>query len=241
MILKKLMIYFLKQQLQEKSEYLSILKDKIKDLEKAPIYVDDTPAISIFEFRAKCRRLKQKFDIQAVVIDYLQLMTGSKDSGSREQEVSNISRSLKSVAKELDIPVIALSQLNRSVEMRSGNKRPQLSDLRESGAIEQDADLVLFIHRSEYYGIDVDEEGNSLKGIAEIIVAKHRNGPVGDIQLKFIREYAKFVDLDDTLAMVEDDENGFTISSKMNKDEGGGSLTNKDIGMNNGFDEPAPF
>jgi replicative DNA helicase len=125
--------------------------------------------------------------------------------------------------------------------MRSGNKRPQLSDLRESGAIEQDADLVLFIHRPEYYGIDVDEEGNSLKGIAEIIVAKHRNGPVGDIQLKFIREYAKFVDLDDSLAMVDDEENGFTIPSKMNHDEEGGGLANKDIGMNNGFDESAPF
>jgi replicative DNA helicase len=211
------------------------LEYKIKDLEESPIFVDDTPAISIFEFRAKCRRLKQKYDIQAVVIDYLQLMTGSKDSGSREQEVSNISRSLKSVAKELDIPVIALSQLNRSVEMRSGNKRPQLSDLRESGAIEQDADLVIFIHRPEYYGLDVDEEGNSLKGIAEIIVAKHRNGAVGDIHLKFIREYAKFVDLDDHLAFVEDDENGnsqATYQSKMNHD---------DIGMNNGFDEPPPF
>jgi len=168
-------------------------------------------------------------------------MTGSKDSGSREQEVSNISRSLKSVAKELDIPVIALSQLNRSVEMRSGNKRPQLSDLRESGAIEQDADLVLFIHRPEYYGIDVDEEGNSLKGIAEIIVAKHRNGPTGDINLKFVREYAKFVDLDDTLAMVEDEQDGFILPSKMNHDEAGGSLTNNDIGTNNGFDESAPF
>src|SRR5210317_912922 len=180
------------------------LEYKIKDLEKAPIYVDDTPAISIFEFRAKCRRLKQKYDIQAVVIDYLQLMTGSKDSGSREQEVSNISRSLKAVAKELDIPIIALSQLNRSVEMRSGNKRPQLSDLRESGAIEQDADIVIFIHRPEKYGITEDEEGNSLKGIAELIVAKHRNGAVGDVQLKFIREYAKFMDLEGGVDIIED-------------------------------------
>lgn len=219
------------------------LQYKIKDLEQAPLYVDDTPAISIFEFRAKCRRLKQKYDIQAVVIDYLQLMTGSKDSGSREQEVSNISRSLKSVAKELDIPILALSQLNRSVEMRSGNKRPQLSDLRESGAIEQDADLVIFIHRPEYYGLDVDDDGNSLKGIAEIIVAKHRNGPVGDINLKFIREYAKFVDLDDNLAFVEDDEAGngqATYQSKMNQEEGERSL-NGDIGANNGFDGPVPF
>ncbi len=216
------------------------LEYKIKDLEQAPIYVDDTPAISIFEFRAKCRRLKQKYDIQAVVIDYLQLMTGSKDSGSREQEVSNISRSLKAVAKELDIPIIALSQLNRSVEMRSGNKRPQLSDLRESGAIEQDADLVIFIHRPEYYHIDVDEEGNSLKGIAEIIVAKHRNGATDDVHLKFIREFAKFVDLDDSLAMVADDENGTpqaTYASKMNEED---KMGNADIGQNNGFDPP-PF
>ncbi len=124
--------------------------------------------------------------------------------------------------------------------MRSGNKRPQLSDLRESGAIEQDADLVLFIHRPEYYGIDVDEEGNSLKGIAEIIISKHRNGPTGEVHLKFVREFAKFVDLDDTLAMAEDDENGLTIPSKMNHDKEG-MATNKDIGMNNGFDEPAPF
>jgi replicative DNA helicase len=217
------------------------LEYKIKDLEKAPIYVDDTPAISIFEFRAKCRRLKQKFDIQAVVIDYLQLMTGAKDVGSREQEVSNISRSLKSVAKELDIPIIALSQLNRSVEMRSGNKRPQLSDLRESGAIEQDADLVIFIHRPEYYGIDVDEEGNSLKGIAEIIVAKHRNGPTGDIQLKFVREYAKFVDLDDTLAMVEDEENGFIVSSRMNHEGDDAQRSENDFGINNNFDDLPPF
>lgn len=217
------------------------LEYKIKDLEQAPMYVDDTPAMSIFEFRAKCRRLKQKYDIQAVVIDYLQLMTGSKNSGSREQEVSNISRSLKSVAKELDIPIIALSQLNRSVEMRSGNKRPQLSDLRESGAIEQDADLVIFIHRPEYYGIDTDVDGNSLKGIAEIIIAKHRNGATGDILLKFVREFAKFVDLDDSLAMAEDDENGnsqTTYASKMNKEEG--RVINDDIGQNNGFD-PAPF
>ena len=217
------------------------LEYKIKDLEKAPIYVDDTPAISIFEFRAKARRLKQKYDIQALVIDYLQLMTGSKDSGSREQEVSHISRSLKAVAKELNIPIIALSQLNRSVEMRSGNKRPQLSDLRESGAIEQDADLVIFIHRPEYYGIDVDEEGNSLKGVAEIIVAKHRNGATDDVQLKFVREFAKFVDLDDSLAMVEDDENGnsqATYASKMNLEKE--RLANDDIAQNSGFDPP-PF
>ncbi|HDR68188.1 MAG TPA: replicative DNA helicase [Bacteroidaceae bacterium] len=220
------------------------LEYKIKDLEQSPIYIDDTPAISIFEFRAKCRRLKQKYDIQAVVLDYLQLMTGPREStGSREQEVSNISRSLKSVAKELDIPIIALSQLNRSVEMRSGNKRPQLSDLRESGAIEQDADLVIFIHRPEYYGLDTDEEGNSLKGIAEIILAKHRNGPVGDIQLKFIKDYAQFVDLEGGIDIIED-ENGNSLvkfQSRLNMEKDSDRLSNEDLGLNNGFEEPPPF
>lgn len=215
------------------------LETKIKDLENAPLYVDDTPGMSIFELRAKCRRLKQKQNIQAIVIDYLQLMTGPKESGSREQEVSSISRSLKGIAKELDVPIIALSQLNRSVEMRSGNKKPQLSDLRESGAIEQDADLVLFIHRPEYYGIDADEEGNSLKGIAEIIIAKHRNGPTGEIHLKFIRDFAKFVDLEDELAQIDAQQSGITKPSKMNHDE---DSTNSDIGINSGFENgPAPF
>jgi replicative DNA helicase len=211
------------------------LEYKIKDLEQAPIYIDDTPAISIFEFRAKCRRLKQKYDVQAIVIDYLQLMTSGQTGsmGSREQEVSTISRSLKSIAKELNVPILALSQLNRSVEMRSGNKRPQLSDLRESGAIEQDADLVIFIHRPEYYGLDVDEEGNSLKGIAEIIVAKHRNGPIGDVQLKFAREFAKFSDMEDAVDVFED-ENGTptaTFRSRINSDlEDNSDLLNKDNG-----------
>ncbi|MFC2115186.1 replicative DNA helicase [Bacteroidota bacterium] len=194
---------------------------KIKGLVEAPIYIDDTPAISIFELRAKCRRLKVQHQIEAVFVDYLQLMSGTGDSrGSREQEVSNISRSLKSIAKELDIPVIALSQLNRSVELRSGNKRPQLSDLRESGAIEQDADLVLFIHRPEKYDIYEDEQGNSLMGIAEIILAKHRNGPIGDVQLKFKEDSAKFVELDALQPYPSDDSDGsvFTIESKLNKE-----------------------
>lgn len=216
------------------------LEYKIKDLEQAPIYIDDTPAISIFELRAKCRRLKQKHNVQAIIIDYLQLMTGPANSaGSREQEVSSISRSLKSIAKELDVPIIALSQLNRSVEMRSGNKRPQLSDLRESGAIEQDADLVIFIHRPEYYGLDVDDDGRSLKGIAEIIIAKHRNGAVGDVELKFIREYAKFADLEESISVFED-ENGNSIaklSSSMNNTD---SPDNSDL-LNNGDDDPMPF
>lgn len=173
------------------------LTSKIADLKESKIFIDDTPALSIFELRAKCRRLKAQHGIGAIIVDYLQLMTGpSETKGNREQEVSSISRSLKAIAKELNIPIIALSQLNRSVETRGGNKRPQLSDLRESGAIEQDADMVLFIHRPEYYGFNEDEEGNSLIGLAEIIVAKHRNGPVGDLKLRFRSELAKFTDVE---------------------------------------------
>ncbi|MDR0982347.1 MAG: replicative DNA helicase [Culturomica sp.] len=166
-------------------------------LDKAPLYVDDTPALSIFELRAKCRRLKQKYNISAVIVDYLQLMTaGMEMRGNREQEVSTISRQLKIIAKELNIPVIALSQLNRGVELRTGEaKKPMLADLRESGAIEQDADMVLFIHRPEKYGMFSTPDGQSLKGIADIIIAKHRNGSVGEIQLRFRSEFAKFCDL----------------------------------------------
>lgn len=195
---------------------------KIKSLVEAPIYIDDTPGISIFELRAKCRRLKNMYDIKVIIIDYLQLMTGPQElKASREQEVSNISRSLKGIAKELNVPIIALSQLNRSVEMRSGSKRPQLSDLRESGAIEQDADIVCFIHRPEKYGIDQDEEGNSLRGIAEIIVAKHRNGAIGDVNLKFREEFAQFTDLEEVAPIYEEGEdNGtLTLSSKMNREK----------------------
>jgi replicative DNA helicase len=195
---------------------------KIKKLVEAPIFIDDTPAISIFELRAKARRLKRQFNIELLIIDYLQLMTGTPDTrGNREQEVSTISRALKGIAKELDIPVIALSQLNRSVEIRSGTKRPQLSDLRESGAIEQDADMVIFIHRPEKYGLLEDENGNSLRGIAEIILAKHRNGPIGDIFLKFKDEFAKFAELEESfiapLTDVELQPVAVTKGSKMNK------------------------
>ena len=155
--------------------------------------------------------------IQAVVVDYLQLMTAGTDNrGSREQEVSTISRSLKAIAKELDIPIIALSQLNRSVESREG-KRPQLSDLRESGAIEQDADMVLFIHRPEYYGITEDNSGNSLRGVAEIIIAKHRNGATGDVHLSFRKELAKFTDLETHISNSVGNP-GQVYSSKMNAD-----------------------
>ncbi|MEG0500020.1 MAG: replicative DNA helicase, partial [Rikenellaceae bacterium] len=160
------------------------LQDSIVQLSEAPLYIDDTPALSIFEFRSKARRLKAQYDVQMIIVDYLQLMTGPTDMrGNREQEVAAISRSLKSIAKELNIPIIALSQLSRSVEQRGGNKRPQLSDLRESGAIEQDADIVAFIHRPEYYGIKVDEDGNEYpEGTAEIIIAKHRNGSLADVR-----------------------------------------------------------
>jgi replicative DNA helicase len=199
---------------------------KVTGLSNAPILIDDTPAISIFELRAKCRRLKAQHDIKLIVIDYLQLMSGSGDSQSREQEVSMISRGLKAVAKELNVPIIALSQLNRSVELRGGDKRPQISDLRESGAIEQDADIVIFIHRPERFGITEDEEGNSTKGLAEIIIAKHRNGEVCDVKLRFIAEQARFADWDD---MNFGSSSGFeslepqtqTFKSKMNSDEFG--------------------
>jgi len=192
---------------------------QIKNLVDAPIFIDDTPALSIFELRAKCRRLKVQHNVQLIVVDYLQLMTGTGDTrGSREQEVSTISRALKSMAKELETPVIALSQLNRSVELRAGNKRPQLSDLRESGAIEQDADLVIFIHRPEKYDLFEDGDGNSLIGIAEIIVAKHRNGPTGQLQLKFKDEFAKFVELDTLQPLSDSQPESVTIGSKMNRE-----------------------
>ncbi|HMO39998.1 MAG TPA: replicative DNA helicase [Saprospiraceae bacterium] len=165
---------------------------------EAPIFIDDTPGINIFELRAKCRRMKMRHGIQLIIIDYLQLMSGGGDNqrGNREQEVSAISRALKGLAKELSVPVIALSQLSRAVEVRGGSKRPQLSDLRESGSIEQDADIVSFIYRPEYYGITESPEGESLKGIAEIIVAKHRNGALKDVRLRFTDQFARFSDLD---------------------------------------------
>ena len=178
----------------------SQLDYKIKDLYDAPLYVDDTPSLSVFELRTKARRLVREHGVKVIIIDYLQLMNASGMSfGSRQEEVSTISRSLKGLAKELNIPIIALSQLNRGVESREGidGKRPQLSDLRESGAIEQDADMVCFIHRPEYYKITQDEKGNDLRGMAEIIIAKHRNGAVGDVLLRFKSEFARFQNPDD--------------------------------------------
>ena len=162
-------------------------------LSNAPLYIDDTPALSIFELRAKCRRLKEDKKIGLIVIDYLQLMTGVGDkNGNREQEISTISRSLKSLAKELNVPIITLSQLNRSVESRGGSKKPQLSDLRESGAIEQDADMVCFIYRPDYYGLK-DEKGDDNENYAEFIIAKHRNGSLEEVPMQFIKRFAKFM------------------------------------------------
>ncbi len=187
------------------------LHSRIGRLTEAPIIIDDTPALNVFEFRAKCRRLKAQHDIQMVVVDYLQLMQGKADGkgGNREQEIGSISRALKSVAKELNIPVLALSQLSRAVESRPGNsKRPMLSDLRESGSIEQDADMVLFLYRPEYYGLTEDEEGRSTVGIGEVIIAKHRNGETGIVPLRFIGKYVKFVDLEDDFAGMSDSFSG---------------------------------
>jgi replicative DNA helicase len=172
------------------------LHNRITDLANAPLFIDDTPAITPVQLRAKCRRLKQQHDIGLIIIDYLQLMNveGLK-GGTRTEEVSLISRSLKALAKELNVPVIALSQLSRSVETRGGIKRPILSDLRESGAIEQDADLVSFLYRPEYYGLkEYDEDGRSTEGLVEFILAKHRNGDVGTVLLRFLAKNTKFVD-----------------------------------------------
>ena len=193
------------------------LNTKVTPLTNAPIFIDDTPQLSIFELRAKCRRLKQQHDIQMIFIDYLQLMTAKGDRGfSREQEISTISRSLKSLAKELEIPVLALSQLSRSVEQRPGSKKPILSDLRESGAIEQDADMVMFIYRPEYYKDGVDAEDKP-KGYSIIDIAKHRNGKLGEVELRFVGQYARF----------EEFEQGFD-NSEYNS-----------IGPNNQFDSPS--
>lgn len=200
------------------------LNAKIPNLIGANLFIDDTPALSIFELRAKCRRLKQQHNIEMVVIDYLQLMQAAGDhKGNRENEISTISRSLKALAKELNVPVICLSQLNRAVETRTGTKRPVLSDLRESGAIEQDADMVLFIYRPEYYKLTENEDGSSTQGMAEIIIAKHRNGPLANIKLKFIDRFAKFTDFTESSFSLPENFPGrpgtMTMPSRMNVDD----------------------
>ncbi|MDR0668055.1 MAG: replicative DNA helicase [Prevotellaceae bacterium] len=246
------------------------LEAGLQKLRKAPLYIDDTPALSIYEFRSKARKLVAAHKVQMIFIDYLQLMTGPPElqKGIREQEVSAISRSLKAIAKDLNVPIVALSQLNRSVEARErSKKRPQLNDLRESGAIEQDADLVLFIHRPEYYGLTDEEYGENTEGLAVIIVAKHRNGATGDVRLKFEHRHAKFSDwpFEDADMRPNVSTTGRTYSSSMNDsskkskkeketkkrrmdDTGGGINTNTSFNdMPTPFDafpepdEPAPY
>ncbi|MGK7392260.1 MAG: replicative DNA helicase [Candidatus Cyclobacteriaceae bacterium M2_1C_046] len=223
------------------------LVHKTTKLSEAPIFIDDTPALGILELRAKCRRLKAQHDIQLIIIDYLQLMSGDSTGGNREQEIASISRALKGIAKELEVPVLALSQLSRAVETRGGDKRPQLSDLRESGSIEQDADMVMFLYRPEYYGITEDESGMPTDGTGEVIIAKHRNGSLENVQLKFIGKYTKFCDLEERGGF--DNGGGFspgsnfiTLGSKLNdpsKDDKTPPPSN--FGFNNPEDEDAPF
>ena len=225
------------------------LNTKINIMKGKPLYLDDTPSLSIFELRSKARKLVREHGVKMIIIDYLQLMNASGMSyGSRQEEVSTISRSLKGLAKELNIPIIALSQLNRSVEQRTSSnpespdsKRPQLSDLRESGAIEQDADMVCFIHRPEYYKIYKDQHGNDTKGKAEIIIAKHRNGAVGDVILRFRSEYARFLNLDDDMPPLPTDDG--TIKPTPSKLNAGGlgdeNFDGLDISSMPG--EPVPF
>ena len=172
-----------------KSQYKN-LSLAVGPLSKSDIYLDDTPALSILELRAKARRLKNDVNLDMIIVDYLQLMQGPKGAESRQQEIATISRSMKALAKELEIPIVALSQLSRAVEQRTGSKKPQLSDLRESGAIEQDADVVIFLYRDEVYNKDADNEGR-----AEIIVAKQRNGPTGTVEAAFISRYTRFENL----------------------------------------------
>jgi replicative DNA helicase len=165
-------------------------------LAQAPIYIDDTPSISIIELSAKARRMKHEHNIGMVIVDYLQLITPVKDGKSnREQEIAQISRSLKSLAKELNIPVIALAQLNRAIEQRGADRKPQLSDLRESGSIEQDADVVMFLSRPELYGVQNFADGLSTKDIIVIDIGKQRNGPIGEVRLKFLKQFGKFESL----------------------------------------------
>ncbi|MTH17348.1 replicative DNA helicase [Flavobacterium sp. LC2016-01] len=216
------------------------LSTKVKNLEKAPLFIDDTPSLSIFDLRAKCRRLASQHGIKLIIIDYLQLMTAGgngKGGGNREQEISTISRNLKALAKELNVPVIALSQLSRAVETRGSSKRPLLSDLRESGAIEQDADIVSFIYRPEYYKIEEwdDDEASPTAGQAEFIIAKHRNGGLENIRLKFLGHLGKFDNLeefsggfDDLPSKMNHDDNPFITKNLPSANEAFGSNLNDD-------------
>lgn len=226
------------------------LNVKVKGLEKAPLFIDDTPSLSIFDLRAKARRLSSQHGIQLVIVDYLQLMTtgGNLKGGNREQEISTISRNLKALAKELNLPVIALSQLSRAVETRGGSKRPLLSDLRESGAIEQDADIVSFIYRPEYYKIDEwdDEDRTPTAGQAEFIVSKHRNGGLDEIRLKFIGHLGRFENLEtfdfptEIHSRMNDAANDDTFKTDQfpSTDEAFGSSMNEDLSPDDDNDVP---
>ena len=232
----------------EEHEMKQLYKKGIERLSKAPIFIDDTPALNIFELRAKCRRLKNKHNVGIVIIDYLQLMSGSGDSRSnREQEISKISRDLKGLAKELQIPIIALSQLSREVEKRKeGNKIPQLSDLRESGAIEQDADMVMFLYRPEYYDITTNEMGESNKGETYVKIAKHRNGSLDTVKLRALLHIQKFVEDEggsDFGGALPSGGNWKPVSGLDGGDDGGAKLyIQKGSKMNDGeFDDDAPF
>ncbi len=223
-----------------KDEDFKRLIDAASRLFTANIFIDDTPSLSVMEMRTKCRRLKSEHDIGMIVVDYLQLMTAtSKDVGNREQEIATISRGLKALAKELDVPVIALSQLSRQVEQRGGDKRPQLSDLRESGSIEQDADVVCFLYRPEYYGITTTPEGESTNGLAELIIGKQRNGPVGSTRMAFVKEYARF----EKLARAENNpfQDANDQSSLPPPSEGGGDTGGAPPPFSPGGDDEAPF
>lgn len=229
----------------EEYEMKQLYNRGIERLSKAPIFIDDSAALNIFELRAKCRRLKNKHNVGLIIIDYLQLMSGTGDRNSnREQEISKISRDLKGLAKELQVPIVALSQLSREVEKRKeGNKMPQLSDLRESGAIEQDADLVMFLYRPDYYEMNQDEFGENIKGETHVRIAKHRNGSLETVKLKALLHIQKFIEMEDNATgfgatgtgnnstmpsgnwkpIREMDEDGPRVfiqkESKMNKDE----------------------
>lgn len=193
------------------------LNEKLNLLSRSPLWIDDTPSLSIYEFRSKARRLVDKNKVKLIIIDYLQLMTGPPElRGMREQEVAAISRNLKSIAKELGIPIVALSQLNRSVETRGGNKRPQLSDLRESGAIEQDADIVMFIHRPEFLGVQDD---HAVPGETVIIIAKHRNGEVCDVNMRFNAAQVRFEDANDIPAQYSSESLYVSTPSQMNVED----------------------
>ncbi len=195
------------------------LNTRLNQLSQAPLYIDDTPSLSIYEFRSKARRLVASAGVKLIVIDYLQLMAGPPElKGMREQEVSTISRSLKAIAKELNIPIIALSQLSRAVETRGGAKKPQLSDLRESGAIEQDADIVMFIHRPDYYGMAEDP---SQVGLSEIIIAKHRNGATAEVPMRFRSSEVRFVDVTDAALDIpqQNEDSSALYSSRLGGEE----------------------